>query len=204
MKKKECKEYCQACNEYVDYEVKKVKKTIQVKGETLNVEIYECYCAKCGEAIFVYEYEKLNDNIVYDAYKKRVGLLTSSDIKEIRRKRGMTQIDLAKFLSIGEKDITRYESGSIQNKCIDKMLRLVQDDSSYEEMARVFYADTESVWFDLKPTKWDLDKMFMIKLINLTEEDFLDPYKDSLKIFKEEGDLNNNYGDERREEVSIA
>ena len=65
MKNKEYKEYCQACNEYVEYEVKKVKKSIQVKGETLDVEIYECYCAECGEEIFVHKYEKLNDNIVY-------------------------------------------------------------------------------------------------------------------------------------------
>lgn len=145
MEKKERKEYCQACNAFVEYSVKTVRQTIEVKDETLDVEIYECYCSKCGEKIFVYEYERLNDNIVYDAYKKRVGLLTSSEIKEIRRKRGLTQVELARFLSIGDKDITRYESGAIQNRSIDKMLRLVDDDACYEEMVRVFRGGSNSI-----------------------------------------------------------
>ena len=115
----------------------------------------------------------------------------------------MTQIDLARFLSIGDKDITRYESGSIQNKCIDKLLRLVQDDTSYEEMVRVFHDDSESVWFGVKTEKWSLETLFFMNL-NLASEDFLNPYKNLFKTFNSEGELNKNYGKERREEVPIA
>ena len=202
MKKRDHKEYCQKCNEFTEYNVKKVNRTITVKEKTLNVEIYECYCAKCGEKVFVYDYEKQNDIIVYDAYKKEVGLLTSTEIKNIRRKRGMTQIELARFLSIGDKDITRYESGSIQNKCIDKMLRLVNDDSSYEEMARVFSGYSfSSPWFNNKHFKWDIDDVF-----------YDDPYNNVLQKvvqrlieeFEDKGVTKKIYGREKREEVPLA
>lgn len=202
MEKKEIKEYCQTCNEFVPYETKKVKKTIQVKDQTLDVEIYECYCSKCGEKIFVYDYEKKNDIIVYDAYKKKVGLLTSLEIKEIRKRRGMTQIELARFLGIGDKDITRYESGSIQNKCIDNLLRLVQDDDSYIEMERVLRGESVNLWPNVKIID------FNFKAIDLDE--FLapnkswSPYQRIMNSFNKKEGLANSYERERREEVPIA
>lgn len=203
MEKKERKEYCQACNTFVEYSVKTVRQTIEVKDETLDVEIYECYCSKCGEKIFVYEYERLNDNIVYDAYKKRVGLLASSEIKEIRRKRGLTQVELARFLSIGDKDITRYESGAIQNRSIDKMLRLVDDDACYEEMVRVFRGGSNSIWVDLKNVKWDIKKIIICE--GLSNEGFWNPYKGIIKRFnKSEEEVVKDYGRKRTEEVPLA
>lgn len=206
MEMKEHKEYCQNCNDFVDFTVKKVNKTIQVKDETLDVEVYECYCVECGNRIFVYEYEKKNDIIVYDAYKKRVGLLTSSEIKEIRRKRNMTQIELARFVGIGDKDITRYESGSVQNKCIDKLLRLVQDDDSYEEMVRVFNGGNIGVWFSFKPN------ILNAKYIRGIFEEFVNdelwnpynPYKKIIKEFNNKEGVTNDYGRERREKVPLA
>lgn len=203
MEKKERKEYCQSCNDYVEFDVKKVSKTIQVKEETVIVDVYECYCKECGERIFVYDYEKMNDIIVYDAYKKKVGLLTSSEIKDLRRKRGMTQIELARFLGIGDKDITRYESGSIQNKCIDNLLRLVKDDKSYEEMVRVFRGETASTWIDFKAIFWDINKLFIAE--GFGGEGLWSPYRKVINEFDcyREGVVRDN-ARERREEVPVA
>ena len=209
MEKKEHKEYCQKCNEYVDYTVEKVNKTIKVKEETLDVEIYECYCAECGEKIFVYDYEKKNDVIVYDAYKKKVGLLTSVEIKEMRKKRHMTQIDLARFIGIGEKDITRYESGSIQNKCIDNLLRLVQDDDSYEEMVRVLYGESTSVWFGAKNINWNFyvfNNIIDCVEHNLAEELWKSPYEKIINRFidKEERGIKEYERERSGKEVPVA
>ena len=49
----------------------------------------------------------------------------------------MSQKQLAQFLSIGEKDITRYENGSIQTRAVDLMIRMVADDSAYLVMSDV-------------------------------------------------------------------
>ena len=146
MGESEKKIYCYKCNHYVDYNVSLVKEKIEVRGVFVNVQIYKCSCKDCGEEVYVYEYEKKNDLIVFDAYKKQVGLLTSEQIKAIRKKRDMSQVDLAKFLGIGEKDIARYESGSIQNRSIDNMIRLVDDDVAYKRMLVVLY--DRGKWMD--------------------------------------------------------
>ena len=70
--------------------------------------------------------------------------MTASEIKEIRAKRGMSQRQLARFLDIGEKDITRYENGSVQTRSIDNMIRLVGDDAAYISMCKCLNKNTNS------------------------------------------------------------
>ena len=135
---KETTAYCYDCDEYVEYVEKNVKKTINVRGEKISCLVTECFCKNCGERVLVESIEKENQIRVYDLYKEKVGLLTSEEIRNILRKRDMKQKELAAFLSIGEKDITRYLNGSIQSKNIDKMLRLVDDDEAFERMMELF------------------------------------------------------------------
>ncbi len=137
-KLKETTAYCYDCDKYVDYVEKQVKRTINVRGEKISCVITECYCKNCGERVLVESIEKENQIKVYDLYKEKMGLLTSEEIRNILRKRDMKQKELAAFLSIGEKDITRYLNGSIQSKNIDKMLRLVDDDEAFARMTLIF------------------------------------------------------------------
>ena len=137
-KTKETTAYCYDCDEYVEYDEKAVKRTISVRGVKISCIITECYCKKCGERVLVDSVEKGNEIKLYDLYKQKMGLLTSEEIRNILRKRDMKQKELAAFLSIGEKDITRYLNGSIQSKNIDKMLRLVDDDEAFERMMELF------------------------------------------------------------------
>ena len=137
-KLKDTTAYCYDCDKYVGYVEKQVKRTINVRGEKISCVITECYCKNCGERVLVEPIEKENEIRVYDLYKQKMGLLTSEQIRNILRKRDMKQKELAAFLSIGEKDITRYLNGSIQSKNIDKMLRLVNDDEGYARMTMLF------------------------------------------------------------------
>lgn len=105
-----------------------------VAGIKVIAPSFHLVCKKCGAWLSSNEIERENDIYIYDAYKKKVGLLTASEIKEIRAKRGMSQRQLAKFLDIGEKDITRYENGSVQTRSIDNMIRLVGDDTAFKCM----------------------------------------------------------------------
>ena len=132
------KVYCINCDDLVDYTVSKVHKTIEVGDVQVDAEIKEARCINCGELLFVDEIEGYNDIVVYDEYKKKMGLLTSNEIKEIRKKRNMTQKDLANFLGIGEKDITRYENGSIQTKSIDRFIRAFGNYYCYKSLFKTW------------------------------------------------------------------
>lgn len=77
-----------------------------------------------GEEIFNRDIEIENDKNLFDEYKKIKGLLTSNEIKNIRRKYNLNQKEFAKILGLDEVSINRFENGSIQTESIDSIIRL--------------------------------------------------------------------------------
>lgn len=138
MKVREKTAYCYECDSDNDFITKTEYKKIYVRGVEVECDILVCYCAKCGNRVLVSSIEKENEIKIYDLYKSKMGLLTSEEIKQILIKRSMSQKELASFLSIGEKDITRYINGAIQSKNIDKILRMVDDDLCFLRMNSLF------------------------------------------------------------------
>ena len=129
--------FCGRCDDEVECEIVKKKRNITVKDTTFECEEYVPICKNCGEEIWLWEVENANSKIVYNKYKQIIGLLTSQEIKEIRKKRHLSQRQLANLLCIGEKDITRYENGGIQTRAIDQMIRLVGDDETYAKLCKL-------------------------------------------------------------------
>ena len=132
------KGYCEQCDDLVSFHVECFSnQTHRVKDIDVTADEYIGICDKCGTHLFIDPIEDYNCKTYFDEYRKKAGLLTSKEIKAIRKKRGMSQRDLALFLSIGEKDIARYESGAIQTRAIDLMIRMVDDDQIFKKMSRV-------------------------------------------------------------------
>ena len=141
---------CEKCDEDMPYredQIKMVKRHHEIGPERVPIDVmeYQAFCEKCGHPVFPHELDKKNDIIVYDAYKRKVGLLTSEDIIRIRKKRNMSQADLARFIQCGEKNIARYENGAVQNPVFDLLIRLVDDDKVYKEMKRIYEQRKQSV-----------------------------------------------------------
>ena len=135
-KKKEYIGYCPEEQEFVPGYLADGKNEHLVSGIKVKAQSYRLVCKKCGSILTSPLVEKENDICIYNAYKKKMGLLTTYEIKAIREKRGWSQKQLAIFLDIGEKDITRYENGSVQTKSIDNMIRLVGDDVAFKSMCK--------------------------------------------------------------------
>lgn len=66
-----------------------------------------------------------------DTYRKKEGFLTSSDIRNIREKYGISQSDLCMLLGWGGKTITRYESHQVQDKAHDTILKKIDQDPEW-------------------------------------------------------------------------
>ena len=66
-----------------------------------------------------------------NAYRAKIGLLTSNDIIAIRQKYGISQSDLALLLGWGEKTITRYEGHQVQDAAHDSILRKIGSDPEW-------------------------------------------------------------------------
>lgn len=117
--------YCIDCDEDVVFVEKEELQHCVVKGLEFSYMAIHPYCPKCGNLLFDFGLEKINQINRFDAYKKLKGLLTTKDIKRIRKKYNLSQTQLAKAIKIGEKNIARYETGAIQDESIDLLIRLL-------------------------------------------------------------------------------
>lgn len=77
-------------------------------------------CRKCGEQVFT----SAEDEQIRDALRAHIGLLTSQAIRTHRIKLGLGQQELAEPLGIAKETVCRWESGAIQSRAMDNLLRL--------------------------------------------------------------------------------
>ncbi len=125
------KRICPCCME--EHEVKTVLIEDQAVFKNRAVE-YEATYFLCdlAEELYMDEQQiKNNDIKLKDAYRKQEGLLTSSQINNIRTKYGISQNDLCILLGWGAKTITRYESHQVQDKAHDTILRKIDQDPEW-------------------------------------------------------------------------
>lgn len=128
--RKECK-LCLCCMEKHEVSYIRVKEKNIFKGQEVEYEaIYE-YCDKADEVISSEEMTTINDLSFKNAYRKKVGLLETSQICAIRQKYGISQTDLAILLNWGEKTITRYETHQVQDAAHDTILRKIDEDPEW-------------------------------------------------------------------------
>ena len=128
--------YCPICSEKLQTET---NKSIIVKYKTSNgvkdilvKNISRSCCPHCGE-IFYNKEEVENYEIqlekALETMRKCNGLLTAQEIKNIRKKYDLTQVQLEKLLDIGPKNVAKWETyRSNQSKNIDKILRIMDKD----------------------------------------------------------------------------
>jgi putative zinc finger/helix-turn-helix YgiT family protein len=78
-------------------------------------------CARCGEHILP---PALIARIEAERYRME-GLLSPIEVREARTRIGLTQIEMARLLGVGDKTYTRWELGlSTQTKSMDNLVRL--------------------------------------------------------------------------------
>jgi len=62
------------------------------------------------------------------AYRSRYDLLSEDEIRSIRERHHLTQVQLARLLRLGGNTISRWESGrNVQTAAMDVLLRLIRD-----------------------------------------------------------------------------
>lgn len=101
----------------------------EYKGKIITIfdkEIFEC--STCKEAFFHPKDEREIEKLLTDERRKIDDLLTSKEIKAIRKQFHMTQIKFAKSLRVSEKMFARYENGqATQSHAMDNLLRVLRE-----------------------------------------------------------------------------
>lgn len=101
-----------------------IDKQMNFKGVDICVPSRAFVCPTCGlEAGTVQTGAELQLAIA-DAYRTVQGLLTSDEIKALRKSRNLTQQQLAEVMNIGIASIKRWETGTVQSASMDHALRM--------------------------------------------------------------------------------
>lgn len=131
---------CPICNKEHNVEIRKEKANTIIKDK--SVEYLETFylCTNSSNDNSFVPAKILDKNLLKarDAYRKDMGLLTSNDIKAIRKKYNLTQSEFSKMLGFGEITITRYESKKIQDETYDYLMSLAGENPlyAYESLKR--------------------------------------------------------------------
>ena len=84
-------------------------------------------CPECSETFIPPDKERSIDKYLTDQRRKIDGLLTSDEIKAIRKQYGITQTAFAKILRVASKTFARYENGQVaQSYAMDNLLRILR------------------------------------------------------------------------------
>lgn len=128
---KKSKKICPCCMEEHEVPVVLVQEKTVFKGVEVTYNATYEYCEKCDEYNATEEMITANDIAIKNAYRNKVGLLTSDKIIAIRKKYAISQSDLCTLLNWGKKTITRYEGHQVQDAAHDNILRKIDSDSDW-------------------------------------------------------------------------
>jgi putative zinc finger/helix-turn-helix YgiT family protein len=121
---------CLNCNNQVMIE-SNLRFEQELKGVIVEFVAPANKCPKCGMVVSTPEQKRTGMIRMADAYREKCKLLTSSEIREFRRKLGdMGQEKFAEFLGVGVASLKRWETYSIQDPSSDELIRL-KCDSGY-------------------------------------------------------------------------
>ncbi|MCL2632288.1 MAG: type II toxin-antitoxin system MqsA family antitoxin [Coriobacteriia bacterium] len=83
----------------------------EVPIEIDNIEHH--VCAKCGEMLFRGDVVSKLQRLANEKYKKRHGIMSSSRIRALRQKHGITQETFETIIGAGAKSVARWEKGTV-------------------------------------------------------------------------------------------
>jgi len=128
------KKFCPVCGKEQETEVIEKEEVSTVRGDEIKALARIRVCSVCGEELFDEELEEENIQRVYDIYRKKHGILSPEEVRNIRESYGLSQRAFAKLLGIGEASIARYETGALPEKSLSNMIMLLKDPKNMEKL----------------------------------------------------------------------
>jgi putative zinc finger/helix-turn-helix YgiT family protein len=93
-------------------------------GEEFTVTVEGLHCGNCGYETISNRQSGEFTKAISDAYRAKHGLLAGVEIKARRVALSMSQLDFAAYLGVGPASVKRWESGQVQDRAMDSLIRL--------------------------------------------------------------------------------
>lgn len=112
-------------NEHGKMILKIKTKDVTFRNKRIKYPAKHFVCPKCGIEVDDIALAAENQRKISDAYRKAANLLTGHEIVRGRKKLKWSQEQLAKAMNVGIASVKRWETGQIQTKPMDDILRRV-------------------------------------------------------------------------------
>ena len=108
-------------------------RTVEIDGVATEVPFRMHWCESCGSEMGLNEDLRFNARAMRQARKKHYGLLTSEEVRKIRKQLGLNQDQAAKLFGGGPVAFSKYENDEItQSEAMDRLIWLI---GTYPELA---------------------------------------------------------------------
>ncbi len=115
---------CPICNGTIERTIKLIE--YKYKGHTRNIKQVGDYCIKCGESFLTPKDLKSTQKEIVNFKREIDHLLTTEELKRIRKKSHLTQEEASNIFGGGVRAFHKYENAEInQSKPLDILFRLI-------------------------------------------------------------------------------
>ena len=181
------KRLCTCCMEEHEVSIIKLTDNAVFKGVTVEYEAESNYCDLADEYYESEEMMSANDVAMKNAYRSKMGLLTTDEIVAIRSKYGISQTDLCILLGWGGKTITRYEGHQVQDNAHDSILKKLDSDPEW------FLDLLEKAKSQINSESFSKYQAAAIRLYEASKDNYLrKAIQASYASFAEKGNFNSN------------
>ena len=117
---------CPNCEKETKLELIRAREVVEVRGEPVEVNSEYFKCMECAEE---FENTRGPDSLAlaYEKYRHTHEMLQPSQIREHRKRYGLTQKELSQLLGWGDVTLSRYENGALHSEAHEKILRLAME-----------------------------------------------------------------------------
>ena len=124
-------EFCPACRDDVEYEVKETKLNKVIKGIEISYDYKGAYCKECGEELLVKDLRDENLLKMNNAYREATNTISIDEILKILEKYNIGKRPLSIILGWGETTLTRFLDGDIPSKAYSDLLKKIGEDKEF-------------------------------------------------------------------------
>jgi putative zinc finger/helix-turn-helix YgiT family protein len=118
---------CPNCEKETELELARRLEDLNVRGEAIKVEVTYYKCKSCGEEFEDPHSDEDPLDKAYREYRRRHGMMQPEEVRDFRKRFGLTQNEMSRLLGWGGATLSRYDNGALQDETHEKTLRLAMD-----------------------------------------------------------------------------
>ncbi len=115
--------------------LKKADKILNFRGINITFEKESYFCPVCGLGASNLTQAGSTQSIIANSYRRAMGLLTGDEIRETRKKLGLSRKALADKMNVSVANIKRWEGSIIQSESENNLLRQIFENNDNRNFA---------------------------------------------------------------------